>query len=142
MVSAAQVALNYGAYTFEAALALPKDVRSLLLGVLMAEEERRMSHLESVLGTSWDTADLLRAPGRGNKNGEIPARVRIPMLLGMAPEVIKSTGDMYLNAYKQAMELKSRGGLKPGEELVDMSTLGKEDWDKLMAMMPNIPDPK
>jgi hypothetical protein len=60
----------------------------------------------------------------------------------MAPEVIKSTGDMYLNAYKQAMELKSRGGLKPGEELVDMSTLGKEDWDKLMAMMPNIPDPK
>jgi len=113
-------------------MVLSRDEMALLIAVSVAEEERKWERFESIMGTSWDIYDLIGVIEREEKKKdpdakpapiEIPRRVRIPLLLGAAPDFFKHLMDGYKDKYKAMMEAMGNSG---GGQLVELGTLSPD----------------
>ena len=104
-------------------MALSRDERELLIGVVAANRERDWDRFESSLGISWDVATLAGMEPKRESDGKMPSQVKIPMLLAMAPEFFKTIADGYKSKYRAMLEAQQISGRAP---VVDLGTLTPE----------------
>ncbi len=132
LISSAQVAYHFGAYTLKDALGLSRSERELLLGVVLAEEERAHNRLEGMLGVSWDLKSLLDLTDTTAKDAKedaperLPNRVRIPLALALAPDLLKAMSDDYRRKWRQAL-MDKLDNVPKGNTVVNVGTLSAED---------------
>jgi len=82
------------------------------------------------MGTSWDIEDLVGMMQEGKKDPnakpepiEIPRRIRIPLLLGAAPDFFSVLMKQYKDKYRQLVEAMQNSG---GGPVVELGTLTPE----------------
>ena len=129
MISAAQVAFNYGGYKLSDAMELSRDERSLLLAVAVSEQERQWERFENILGTSWDIIDMMQAlekvpDGTIGEPVQLKRRGRVPLLVATAPEFFARITEDYKKKYRATMETMRKSG---GQPVVEIGTLKADD---------------
>ena len=124
-VSAAQVAYHFSAYTFREALELGKAERAVMLSVAYAEQKRWLNDLEEVLGTTFTTQDLLAQTEDGGSATTLGARLRIPLSLAIAPELIKSLTDEQRRKASRVAE--TTAFIPKGSEVVEVGKMSIEE---------------
>jgi hypothetical protein len=131
LVSAAQVAKHYGAYTLDEALALSREKRRLLLAVSAIDDDNRLQQLERSLGIIWDVQDFLSlsAPSGGARgmkadgSTQISPRVKIPLALAMAAEFLQKSSETMRSRVASA----DASYLQKGEKVREVGTMSTED---------------
>lgn len=139
-ITAAQVAYHYGAYTLDDAMTLSRGERELLLAVVLGEEERLLQRLETILGTSWDAEDLIQAAVTPDPNTpeHVSARVRIPMLTALAPEMMKKISDTHKSKFQAAIDMLEN--VPQGNRIMEVGTLSKNDAKAFFQRMAAVPE--
>ena len=122
---------------------LSRAERDLLMGVILAEEDRFFSRVETMLGVTWSLRDIVEFADPKSKADsttpeKLPAKVRMPMLAAMAPEVMKAISDEYKQKYRAAMSRLEN--VPKGNELIDVGNLSpgeaKAFFDRILGSSP------
>lgn len=144
LISAAQVALHYGGYKLDDAMALSRDERELLLAVAFDAREQQWEQLETILGTSWDVRQLAGAlldKPASDKPRAMPNKIRIPLLLAAAPDFFKAMTDEYKKKYQTMLNNMQEAG----STVIEIGTLSPEEarelYKSIGGMIASAPTP-
>lgn len=107
---------------------LSRDERSLLLAVSTASEEQWWERFEQTLGLTWDIATLAGAAEKPKPNAkpeplQLSRKIRIPMLMAMAPEFFKHLSEDYREKFQTMQEAQRLSG---SPSVVEIGTLSTE----------------
>lgn len=127
--------------------------KELLLAVHVDDVERDVERFERSMGILWDTQELLAHEvakeeakhKKGKKEAVvIPAKVRIPALVALAPEMFKAIAEGYRKKWKVALDVMQN--VPKGNTIVDVGTLSpaeaRDFWKAMAGQMPPNPEPK
>ena len=93
------------------------------------EQVNQRRWLEKVLGVRWDRRDyeLSKAAASGMGGPELD-HISMPLAASLSPTLMRTVESLFARADR----VKSRGGLRPGDKLIELGSLPADEAEALM----------
>ncbi len=93
------------------------------------EQVSQRHWLEKILGVRWDRSDYELSKSASSKLGGAQIEhINLPLAASLSPALMRTVEGIFA----QADRLKARGGLRPGEKLVELSSLPADEAEELL----------